>query len=411
MYTSCQLIFEPWLQGQAIVTLSANDGNAIARNREAKALGIRMGHPWHELAPLHRQGRLHAYSANFALYQTISDKVMALLARHASQIEVYSIDEAWLAPPPIHGDLEPWGREVREDVLRQVGMPTGVGIGTTKTMAKLGSWAAKRWFQQTGSVVDLRLPGRLEKLLKRAPVNEVWGIGPRLSQRLEHDLRITSAWQLAMAERRLLRRLYGVTVERTARELCGERCFGFEEGPAPQQMIISSQSFGARVYDQAALGAAIATYTGRAAAKLRRQGSMAHCLRVFVRTSPFARTGEPYSASDMATFPCPTDDTRELITAAMELLERIYRHGPAYAKAGIVLSQLVPARHRTEDLFAPGRRPGSPAVMGVLDEINQKLGRGALRVARESAQQGWEMRRQFLSPYYTTRWDDLPRVR
>ena len=394
-----------------MVTLSANDGNCIARSPEAKAMGIKMGQPWHELSPLYYQGRLHVFSANFALYQSISDRVMALLSRHASQIEIYSVDEAWLAPPPVRDDLEPWGRAVREDVLRQVGMPTGIGIGTTKTMAKLASWAAKRWVRQTGNVVDIRLPGRLEKLLKRAPVNEVWGIGPRLTARLEKDMGVTTAWQLAMAERRLLRRLYGVTVERTARELCGERCFGFEEGPEPQQQIISSQSFGERVYDQAALGSAIATYTGRAAAKLRRQGSVAHCLKVFVRTSPFSRTGEPYSASDIATFPSPTDDTRELISAAISLLDRVYRQGPAYAKAGIVLSQLAPAKHRTEDLFSPGSRSGSPAVMGVLDEINQKMGRGTVRIAREGAQRGWEMRRQFLSPYYTTRWEDLPRAR
>lgn len=411
MFVSSQLIFEPWLQDMPVVVLSTNDGNAIARNSYAKALGIKMGHPWHELAPLHAKGQLKVYSANFALYQTVSEKVMAVLARHAARMEVYSVDEAWLAPPTINGDLEPWAREVREAVLKQVGMPTGIGIGTTKTMAKLANWAAKRWVKQTGNVVDIRHPGRLEKLLKCAPVSEVWGVGSRLTQRLERDLSITTAWQLATAERRLLRRLYGVTMERTARELCGQRCFGFEEGPEPQQQIISSQSFGQRVHDKATLAAAIATYIGRAAAKMRRQGSVAHCLRVFVRTSSFARSGEPYSASDIATFAAPTDDTRELIAAAMSLLERIYREGPAYAKAGIVLSQLVPARHRTDDLFAPGRRAESPALMGVLDDINLKMGRGTVRLARESAQSGWEMRRQFLSPYYTTRWDDLPRVR
>ncbi|WP_304526870.1 DUF4113 domain-containing protein [Halomonas sp. I5-271120] len=411
MYVSTHMIFEPWKAAHPAVVLSVNDGNIVARSAEAKRLGITMGQPWHEVAPLYRAGKLYVYSANFVLYQSISDRIMTLLAREAGRVSPYSVDEAWVSPPPISGDLEPWGREIRASIMKQIGMPMGVGIGTTKTMAKLANWAAKKWAHQTGNVVDIRLDDRLEKLLKAAPVGEIWGIGPRLTKRLESDLRITSAWQLAMADKRLLRRHFGVTVERTARELCGERCFDFEDDPVPQQTIISSQSFGQKVQDKEVLASAVATYVARGAAKLRRQGSLTHCLSVFARTSPFARTGEPYSASQIISFNSPTSDTRDLTAAAMEAVDRIYRPGVQFAKAGIQLSQFVPAKNRTDDLFAPGQRPESPAVMSVMDDINRKMGRGAVRVARAGAQHGWEMKRQFASPHYTTRWEDLPVAR
>ena len=407
-YSSAETIFRPWLRERPVITLSANDGNVIARNRPAKDLGIPMGAPWHEVAPLYRRGQIEVFSSNFALYQNISDRVMTLLSRLAPRISIYSIDECWVDLSGMPGDLADWGTQTRKAVLQQIGMPVGIGISSTKTLAKLSNWASKNWARQTGNVVDLRDPARRDKLLHIAPVDEVWGIGSRLSRRLKADLNITTAWGLATANRRLLRRYYGVTVERTSRELLGEQCFAFDEGPVPKQQIIASQSFGSRVYDQQRLAAALATHTGRAAAKLRAQDSLTHCLQVFVQTSPFDHRGTPYSARDIATFPCPTDDTRELISAATTLLKRIYREGPAYAKAGVMLSQFVPSRNRTDDLFAPGRRADTEKVMAVMDSINAKMGRGTVRIAQEDAAKGWEMRRQFLSPAYTTRWQDLP---
>ena len=407
-YVSAETIFRPWLREVPTIVLSSNDGNAIARNMAAKALGIPMGAPWHEIAPLYRRGEVAVFSSNFALYQDISDRVMALLARQAASISVYSIDEAWVDLSGLGDDLEAWGHETRATLLQQIGMPVGIGISVNKTLAKLANWGAKKWAKQTGNVVDLRDPVRREKLLKLASVHEVWGIGSRLTRRLEADLGISTAWQLARANSRLLRRHYGVTVERTARELNGERCFPFDEDPVPKQQIIASQSFGRRVHDREGLAAALASLTARAAAKLRGQGSLTHCLQVFIHTSPFDRWGEPYSARQIVPFPAPTDDSRELIGAAMGALQQMYREGPAYAKGGVMLSQFVPARHRTDDLFAPGRRPGSEQLMSVMDRINARMGRGTVRIAQEEVASGWEMRRQFLSPAYTTRWDELP---
>jgi DNA polymerase V len=407
-YASAETIFRPWLRDRPVVVMSSNDGNVIARSAVAKALGIAMGAPWHEIAPLYRRGQIVVFSSNFALYQDISDRVMALLGRLAPAISVYSIDEAWVDLSGLGCDLETWGHETRTTLLQQIGMPVGVGISVNKTLAKLANWGAKTWAAQTGNVVDLRDAGRREKLLKLAPVSEVWGIGSRLTRRLEADLGISTAWQLATANPRLLRRHYGVTVERTARELAGERCFPFDEDPVPKQQIIASQSFGRRVHDREGLAAALASLTARAAAKLRGQGSLTHCLQAFVHTSPFDRRGTPYSARQIVAYPNPTDDSRELVAGAMQALERMYQPGPAYAKAGVMLSQFVPARHRTDDLFAPGQRPGSEALMLVMDRINAKMGRGTVRIAQEEVASGWQMRREFLSPAYTTRWEDLP---
>ena len=407
-YASVQTIFQPWLRQSPIVCLSNNDGNCIARNAPAKALGIKMGQPWHELAPLYRQGKLHVFSANFALIQDISNRVMATLEQLASRMEIYSVDEAWLDASGLGNDLTEWARYVRETVLTTVGMPTGVSIGHTKTQAKIASWAAKKWARQTGNVLDIRDPVRLEKLLRIAPVSEVWGIGSRLTKRLESDMNITTAWQLATANPKLLRHYYGVPVERTARELLGERCFGFEEGPEPRQMIAFTRAFGRRVRDLPSLSSAIASYTAQAAVKLRSQGSLAQCLQVFAHTSPFARTGTPYYGREIVSLPYPTSDSRELVQAAQGALQRLYRDGYDYAKGGVILSQFVQPAHYTGDLFSPGPRPGSDALMRAMDAVNEKMGRGAVRLAREDATKGWKMRQPFLSPCYTTRWEDLP---
>lgn len=410
-YASIQTLFQPWLRDRPVVVLSSNDGNVIARNPHAKALGIKMGQPWHEVAPLYRAGRLHVFSPNFALYADLSERFMTIVAREAPAIAPYSIDEVFFDGTGIDAvnDMEAFGQQLRQAVDRELGIPIAVGAGHTKTQAKLANWAAKKWLSASHGMLDIREPARLEKLMRRAPVAEVWGIGPRLARRLGDELGITTAWQLAMADPRLLRRRFSVTVERTARELRGEVCFPLEEGPAPQLSIAATQSFGRKLYRLEDLAAAVASFTARGAGKLRRQQSLTHSMQVFIRTSPFA-TGTPYSAVGTVAFAQPTDDTRELIAGAQRVLREIYREGPAYAKAGILLSHLVPARQRTGDLFALPGAGKSQAVMQAMDAVNARMGRGTLRVARERATASWEMRRQFLSPHYTTRWSDLPQV-
>lgn len=410
-YASIETLFRPWLRQRPVVVLSSNDGNVIARNPAAKALGIAMGQPWHEVSPLHHAGQLHAFSSNFSLYADLSARFMTIMERETPVAVPYSIDEVFADGTGIDGveDLTAFCQRLRGTVDRDLGIPIAVGAGHTKTQAKLANWAAKKWISASGGVLDIRAPARLEKLLRRAPVQEVWGIGSRLAQRLNDEMGITRAWGLVTADPRLLRRRFNVMVERTARELRGEPCYPLEEGPVAQQSIAATQSFGRKLYALEELEPAVAAFVARAAGKLRRQHSMASCLQLFVRTSPFA-SGRPYAATRTVTFVSPTDDTRKLIAGAREALAALYLQGVAYAKAGVVFSGITPSHHQTGDMFAHAGAKNSPEVMGVLDAVNARMGRGSIRVAREQGSKRWAMRQQFLSPRYTTRWEDLPQV-
>lgn len=408
-YCSAQTLFEPWYRDRPVVVASNNDGCVVSRNDPAKELGIKMGQPVFQLRELMARGELKVYSSNYALYQSLSNRIMAILEELAPRIFVYSIDECFadLGGVP---DPEEWGRHARDEIQRRLGMGVGVGIGPTKTLSKLANWAAKKWKAKTGCVVDLRDPVRQEKLLKYAPVSEVWGIGRALSAKLQGELNIQTAWQLATADPKLLRRYFNVNVERTARELRGIACFPFVDGsPERKQQIICSRSFGEEVFSLEQLEGAVTAFSTTAAGKLRAQASLANCVQVFARTSPFTKS-EPYSGARIIALPFPSSDTRDIAQAALAGLRSLYREGPAYAKAGVVLSQFVERGSITGDLFAPKPRQGSDELMRVIDVINAKQGRGAVRLARDTAGGAWSMRREMLSPAYTTNWKELPKA-
>jgi len=408
-YCSAQTLFEPWYRDRPVVVASNNDGCVVSRNDPAKELGIKMGQPVFQLRELMARGELKVYSSNYALYQSLSNRIMAILEELAPRIFVYSIDECFadLGGVP---DPEEWGRHARDEIQRRLGMGVGVGIGPTKTLSKLANWAAKKWKAKTGCVVDLRDPVRQEKLLKYAPVSEVWGIGRALSAKLQGELNIHTAWQLATADPKLLRRYFNVNVERTARELRGIACFPFVDGsPERKQQIICSRSFGEEVFSLEQLEGAVTAFSTTAAGKLRAQASLANCVQVFARTSHFTKS-EPYSGARIIALPFPSSDTRDIAQAALAGLRSLYREGPAYAKAGVVLSQFVERGSITGDLFAPKPRQGSDELMRVIDVINAKQGRGAVRLARDTAGGAWSMRREMLSPAYTTSWKELPKA-
>lgn len=408
-YCSAQTLFEPWYRDRPVVVASNNDGCVVSRNDPAKAIGIKMGEPVFRLRALVDRGQLKIFSSNYALYQSLSNRIMAILEELAPRIFVYSIDECFadLGGVP---DPEGWGRHARDEIQRRLGMGVGVGIGPTKTLSKLANWAAKKWKAKTGCVVDLRDPVRQEKLLKYAPVAEVWGIGRALSAKLQGELNIHTAWQLATADPKLLRRYFNVNVERTSRELRGIACFPFVDGsPERKQQIICSRSFGEEVFSLEQLEGAVTAFSTTAAGKLRAQASLANCVQVFARTSPFTKS-EPYSGARIIALPFPSSDTRDIAQAALAGLRSLYREGPAYAKAGVVLSQFVERGSITGDLFAPAPRAGSDQLMQVMDAINAKQGRGAVRLARDTADGAWAMRREMLSPAYTTSWKALPKA-
>lgn len=407
-YCSCERICQPELKRRPVVVLSNNDGCVIARSTEAKALGIGMGAAYYKVRDeLRRQGVV-ARSSNYPLYADISNRVMRIMAEMLPRIEVYSIDEAWGDMTGV-ADPEALGQSIRERLAREIGMPVGVGISTTKTLAKLANWAAKKW-KGTGGVLDLTDPVRQEKLLHLAPVSEVWGVGHRSAARLA-ALNISTAWDLAGFDVGTLRKTFGVTMERTARELRGVSCIDFNEGPAPKEAIGSSKMFGVRQTELPPIREALAAYVTRAAEKLRAQGSVCSTIQVGLQTQLADLDGPRYANAMTLALPAPTDDTREILALAQRGLGQIYRPGYPFSKCSILLMNLSQRGEQTPDLFAPESRRGAEQLMAVVDQINQREGRGTVRIGRVPAKPAWAMRRAMLSSRYTTCWDEVIGVR
>lgn len=408
-YCSCERVWRPDLARTPIVVLSNNDGCVISRTTEAKALGIKMGQPYFQIRDDLRRWGVAAFSSNYALYGDMSERVMCTLEGMVPRLEIYSIDEAFADLTGMPEPLEALGRQMRQRVLRWTGIPVGVGIAGTKTLAKLANHAAKRWQRQTGGVVDLRDPIRRDKLLKVTPVEEVWGIGRRMTEHLA-VMGIRTAWELARADVRMLRQRFSVVVEKTARELAGTPCLDFEPADPTRQEICCSRMFGNRVHKIEPIREAVASYTARASEKLRAQASLCKRLRVSIRTGMFNPEQPRYANGILCELPYPTDDVRLLTRAALEGLERIYRDGFAYSKAEILLVDLCRRGEYTDDLFATTQPLETERLMTVLDQINARWGRGTLRPGRVVANPDWGMRRDMISQSFTTRIDQLWRV-
>ena len=406
-YASCERLFRPDLRGFPVVVLSNNDGCVVSRSSEAKALGIAMGEPYFKLRELIALHGIEVFSSNYALYGNLSARVMSVLRDLAPRIEVYSIDEAFLDVTGLQEPLPLYGRRVKAEVQRLTGIPVCVGIAPTKTLAKLANWCAKKYSRS--GVVDLSDPARQEKLLRLAPVGEVWGIGRKLSAKLE-AMNIHTAWELSRQDPAFMRKCFSVVVEKTVRELRGESCLALGESAEPKQMIACSRSFSERVTALEDLREAVASYASRAAEKLRAQGDYCQMLQVYIRTSGFNPNEPHYGRSANVPLACPSHDTRDLVQAALAGLEAIYRSGYRYQKAGVVLMEFASPGQIQDDLFTPPPRPGSEALMDTLDKINARMGRGTVRLARVPETPGWGMRQELKSPGYVNRWSELRRV-
>ena len=410
-YASCEKLFRPDLKDTPVVVLSNNDGCVVARSREAKLLGIKMGVPVFQIkSEMQRHGIL-AFSSNYALYADLSSRVMRTLEEMAPRVEVYSIDEAFLDLTGIESALSlvEFGQQVRERIGHWIGITVCVGIAPTKTLAKLANHAAKK-YPATQGVVDLTNLDRQRRLLALVPVDDVWGVGRRLSKRL-NALGITTALDLANASPRAIRDQFSVVLERTVRELNGESCIELEEIPPIKKQIVCSRSFGVKVTHFELLREAVCEYATRATEKLRKEQQQAKVMTVFVRTSPFKDNEPQYSNSASGELLTPSCDTRDFIELANHLLKRIWKDGFRYAKAGVMLSDFY-----DPGMFQPGlfddisTRSNSQQLMSVLDTINQS-GAGKVFFAGQGTKKDWSMKREHLSPAYTTRWDQLPRVR
>lgn len=412
-YASCETVFRPDLKGKPVVVLSNNDGCVIARSAEAKLLGVKMGDPYFKQKDLFRRCGVVCFSSNYELYADMSNRVMTTLEEMSPRCEIYSIDEAFCDLSGVRNCrvLEDFGRELQDAVYRNTRLAVGVGIGQTKTLAKLANHAAKRWQRQTGGVVDLSNVDRQRKLMAALPVDETWGVGRRITKKLE-SMGIKTVLDLADTDIRFIRKHFNVVLERTVRELRGEPCLELEEFAPVKQEIVCSRSFGERVTEYDAMRQAICSYASRAAEKLRGEHQYCRFISAFVKTSPFALNEPYYGNSASVKLLTPTQDSRDIIAAATRCLDRIWKDGHRYQKAGVMLGDFFSQGVAQLNLFddnAP--RAGSEKLMEVLDQINAKGGRGTLYFAGQGIQQKWAMKREMLSPRYTTRFDDLLKVR
>ncbi len=407
-FVSCERVFNPQLAGRPVVVLSNNDGCVVARSNEVKALGVKMGTPWFQLRDLARQQGIAALSSNYELYADMSNRMMAVLGEYSPDQEIYSIDECFLGLAGFaHRDLVEYGLTIRRQVGRWIGIPVCVGIGATKTLAKLANHCAKKGLAGREGICDFsRMAGdELRQLFSRIAVGEIWGVGPRLSRQLA-DLGITNVEALRSADAVTLRSRFSVTLERTIRELNGISCIALEEAAPNKQQIISSRSFGCYVYDLPSLREAVASYIAIAAEKLRSQGSLAGMVQVYVRTNPHKENVPQYQRGLTLPLPEPSNDTLRLTQAALAVLDRLYRPGYAYQKAGVALLHLSAAARAQASLLAIS--PDNSRLMETMDRINAIWGRGTLRSAAEGIDKRWRMKRERISPGYTTRWDQLP---
>ena len=409
-YVSCERVFRPDLEGVPVIVLSNNDGCAVARSAEAKALGIKMGDPEFKLRELIKRENIRVFSSNYALYGDLSRRVGDTLSSMVPTVETYSIDESFLNLGEFNGrEVEPLARELRERVLRWVGIPTCVGIAPTKTLAKVENFIAKKRPQFAG-VCDLRSAAVQSELLPTVPVEEVWGVGGASAAKLA-KLGIQTAADLAALDPDDARALMTVTGGRTVYELRGISCMPLELVEPTRKGIAVTRSFGEPVTEWSEMREALASYASRAAEKMRRYKVAADNLFVFMHTNTF--NNDPfYSNGASARFPGTTNDTGEVVGLTIRLGERLWRDGFRYAKCGVMITELLPEETRQPALWDDLDRERRERVWKTMDKLNASLGRNTIRVLSAGPKDGaWKLRAEYCSPRWTTRWDELPQVK
>lgn len=423
-YVSCERMFRPSLNGLPVVVLSNNDGCAIARSDEAKAMGIKMGQPYFQFKDLERVSNLVCLSANFELYGDMSDRMMSLAAGLGPKQEIYSIDESFIGDLQGVLDLTRRAWAIRSRIQRWVGIPTCIGLAPTKTLAKLCNHIAKDAERKPGSYpIELarvcnwaELSSRMQReLLQRTPSGEVWGIGKRIAKRLAEQ-GISTAWDVAQMSVALVRSEFGVVLERTVRELQGINCISLEEAPAPKQQIACTRSFGSPITTLPPLIEAVSEFATRAAEKLRHGEQRASALLVFTHTSPF-RPGPRFNKSTTIQLHPASSDTKVLVNAAVSGIQKIYETGYQLSKAGVMLLDLTSESSQQAGLqFEEASQPrDNSRLMEAMDRINARFGKGTVHVASTGQasddEAGWRMKQERRTPKYTTCETQLPIAR
>lgn len=400
-------MFRPDIRGKPIVVLSNNDGAIVARSAAAKKLGVPDLAPYFKVESLLRQKEVIVFSSNYPLYGDMSARVMSILQGFSSNCEIYSIDECFLLLTNIKMDWAELANQIRSAVKQQTGLAVGVGIGPTKTLAKLANHVAKRHRQGGGACV-LDSPEKWEWVLKRVPVTDVWGVGTRIGKRLA-EIGVASGWELASADPKRIRKVSNVNLERTVEELNGRSCIALEEMPPTKKQIYCTRSFRKALYTIEEIQEAIARYSAVACEKLRKQNGLVATIQVFLHTSPHKPNW--YSRSATIQLPYPTNDSRVVIAAARAGIKNLYRLGLAFTKAGVGLIEITESKYYQADLLSTGQTVNADLLMGVMDSINKRWGRGTVKVASQGGGTTFPMKQEFKSPQYTTRWEDIPVVK
>lgn len=410
-YVSCERAFNPQLEGKPVVVLSNNDGCAVARSNEVKALGIKMAEPWFKMEKLAKQHGIIALSSNYALYGDLSARVMSILSTFSPKQEIYSIDECFLDLAGFDlKSLVTYGQTIRQTIKQHVGIPVCVGIADTKTLAKLANHCAKKRFAGKEGVCDFGryTPTQLSKLFATIPVGDIWGIGRKITEKLI-AMQIETVEDLRTADQNRMRQQFSIVVERTVKELNGTSCIELDAANTPRQQIMVSRSFGQEVSNYDDLAESVAYFATSAAEKLRKDGSVAASLCVFIQTNRFKVNNQQYSPSIVVPIGEPTDDTSRLVNATIRGLRAIYRAGFTYKKSGVLLMGLQPKHAVQATLFDDiSGQEKSAKLMQVMDSVNRRMGKGSMTIAASGTTQRWAMRRDSKSPNYTTDWDELP---
>lgn len=405
-YVSCERIFNPSLEGKPVVVLSNNDGCIISRSNEAKALGIKMGEPFFKQQQLMEQNKVMVYSSNYPLYGDISQRIMNTLRLFSPMVEIYSIDEAFLELSGMDGDLTHYGQKIRSTILKNIGMPTGVGMGPTKSLAKIANRIAKK---HTGVFV---IKSENERLwaLANTPVEDIWGVG-RSYSKLLYNHGIKTALEFTRLPVQWVRKNMTIQGVRLQEELLGKPCIALETVMPPKKNIATTRAFGTRLSNLDTIKEAVSSHAVSCAAKLRKQKSVARFVTVFIHTDPFSETQRYVSRSTTVTLPVDSNSEILITKAALKGLEEIFVPNLRYKKAGVIVGQISSAEAVQQNLFETINSHQLQAISQVTDYLNARYGNHTVKLAAQGSSRQWRLKQEMLSPAYTTRWDDIITVK
>lgn len=404
-YASCERVFNPSLNGRPVVVLSNNDGCVIARSSEAKALGIPMGEPAYKLKALIEANQVAVFSSNYVLYGDMSHRVMTTVAQFAPDMEIYSIDEAFLLFDGFENiNLKEYGEKIVRTTTRNTGIPVSLGVAPTKTLAKLANKFAKKYKDYKGVCV-IDTDEKREKALKLTAVGDVWGIGRQYAKKLEY-YSIHTAWDFTQRSKSWVRHTMGVVGERTWLELKGTPCVEMDR-TTTKKSICTSRSFGERLTELAPISEAVSNFAASCAEKLRKQHSLASVIMVFIQTNPNATNLPQHCKQVVLQLPVPTNDTSELINFALRGLKSVFAEGYQFKKAGVIVSEIVPERPLQGDLFDVRDRDKFNRIMTVMDSLNASYGKQKVKIAAQGFDRKWKLKNERLSPCYTTKLADV----